>query len=48
MTSYPVQGAGLGLRRDFLDQALALPPDRVAFWELAPENSEHFSREPPC
>jgi len=38
MTSYPVQGAGLGLRRDFLDQALALPPDRVAFWELAPEN----------
>ncbi len=38
MKSYPVAGAGLGLRRVFLDQALALPQGRVDFWEVAPEN----------
>lgn len=38
MTTYPIHGAGLGLRRDFLDQALTLPPQRVDFWEIAPEN----------
>jgi uncharacterized protein (UPF0276 family) len=38
MRSYPVEGAGLGLRRVFLDQALALPRGRVDFWEVAPEN----------
>jgi uncharacterized protein len=37
---YPVQGAGLGLRRDFMS---ALPaagpaPAPVSFWEIAPEN----------
>jgi uncharacterized protein (UPF0276 family) len=35
---YPVQGAGLGLRRRFLDQALELPEGEVDFWEVAPEN----------
>jgi uncharacterized protein (UPF0276 family) len=35
---YPVAGAGLGLRRVFLDQALALPEGQVDFWEVAPEN----------
>ncbi len=38
MKNYPVEGAGLGLRRVFLDEALALPPGRVDFWEVAPEN----------
>jgi uncharacterized protein len=33
-----IQGAGLGLRRVFLDDALALPEGRVDFWEIAPEN----------
>ena len=36
--TYPVAGAGLGLRRSFLDQALALPEGQVDFWEVAPEN----------
>jgi uncharacterized protein (UPF0276 family) len=36
--TYPVEGAGLGLRRTFLDQALALPEGQVDFWEVAPEN----------
>jgi uncharacterized protein len=31
-------GAGLGLRRAFLDQALEQPPGTVDFWEIAPEN----------
>lgn len=37
---FPVQGAGLGLRRDFLDDALAQSDlsDTVNFWEVAPEN----------
>lgn len=38
MHDYPVKGAGLGLRRDFLDQALELPVGEVGFWEVAPEN----------
>ena len=38
MKQYPVQGAGLGLRRSFLDEALDLPDGRVDFWEVAPEN----------
>jgi uncharacterized protein len=32
------KGAGLGLRRSFLDQALELPVTAVDFWEIAPEN----------
>lgn len=32
------KGAGLGLRRTFLDQALELPDAAVDFWEIAPEN----------
>lgn len=36
--SYPVHGAGLGLRRDFIDAAAEQPPSRVDFWEVAPEN----------
>ncbi len=35
---YPVQGAGLGLRREFLDELAAAPPSRVNFYEIAPEN----------
>jgi uncharacterized protein (UPF0276 family) len=38
MRQYLVEGAGLGLRRQFLDQALALPEGQVDFWEIAPEN----------
>ncbi len=38
MYPYPVEGAGLGLRRSFLDDALALPGGEVDFWEVAPEN----------
>jgi uncharacterized protein len=32
------KGAGLGLRRTFLDQALELAEGAVDFWEIAPEN----------
>lgn len=35
---YPVQGAGLGLRRGLMDQLMADPPDDVDFLEVAPEN----------
>lgn len=37
---YPVKGAGLGLRRDFLDDALKQTnlAKTVDFWEVAPEN----------
>lgn len=35
---YPVHGAGLGLRRDFLGAAAEHPPAGVDFWEVAPEN----------
>ncbi len=35
---FPVHGAGLGLRRAFLDAAIEAPPPQVGFWEVAPEN----------
>ena len=35
---FPVRGAGLGLRRSFLDAAVESPPSAVEFWEIAPEN----------
>ena len=35
---YPVHGAGLGLRRSFLDAVAEQPPRQVRFWEVAPEN----------
>lgn len=38
MRQYLIEGAGLGLRRKFLDQALVLPEGQVDFWEIAPEN----------
>lgn len=41
--SFPYRGAGLGLRRDFLDDALQLSSDHgVDFWEVAPENWMHL------
>jgi uncharacterized protein (UPF0276 family) len=36
--SYPVHGAGLGLRRDFLRAVAEDTPGQVGFWEIAPEN----------
>lgn len=36
--TFPVHGAGLGLRRSFLDAAAQQPPAAVDFWEIAPEN----------
>jgi len=33
-----IQGAGLGLRRDLVDQLLDLPVYKPAFVEFAPEN----------
>lgn len=36
--SIPVHGAGLGLRRSFLDAVADRPPPVVDFWEIAPEN----------
>ena len=38
---YPVQGAGLGLRRPMLDKLMANPPDEIDFMEVAPENWIH-------
>lgn len=35
---YPVQGAGLGLRHELIDQLQAEPPEQVSFLEIAPEN----------
>lgn len=35
---YPVHGAGLGLRRDFIAAASERSPAQVDFWEVAPEN----------
>jgi len=35
---YPVNGAGLGLRRGLMDRLMAEPPDDVDFMEVAPEN----------
>jgi len=36
--TYPVHGAGLGLRRAFIAAAAEQPRAEVAFWEVAPEN----------
>ena len=36
--SYPVHGAGLGLRRSFMDAVVSNPPSGVDFMEVAPEN----------
>lgn len=33
-----VHGAGLGLRRSFLDTIIEHPPEQVGFYEVAPEN----------
>lgn len=38
MKSFPVDGAGLGLRRSLLDELLDLTTDDVQFMEVAPEN----------
>ena len=35
---YPVHGAGLGLRRSFIDAVVEQSPAQVDFWEVAPEN----------
>jgi uncharacterized protein (UPF0276 family) len=40
-SQYPVQGAGLGLRRPLADKLMANPPDDVDFMEIAPENWIH-------
>ncbi|NOX68768.1 MAG: DUF692 domain-containing protein [Gammaproteobacteria bacterium] len=39
--NYPVSGAGLGLRRGFIDKLMAAPPTEVDFMEVAPENWIH-------
>ncbi len=38
---YPVQGAGLGLRRPIMNQLMKNPPENVDFMEVAPENWIH-------
>ena len=35
---YPVQGAGLGLRRSLMDALSERAPDSIGFYEIAPEN----------
>ena len=40
-SQYPVQGAGLGLRRPIADKLMAAPPSDVDFMEVAPENWIH-------
>ena len=40
-SKYPVQGAGLGLRRPIADKLMADPPADVDFMEIAPENWIH-------
>jgi len=40
-SQYPVQGAGLGLRRPIADKLMAAPPADVDFMEVAPENWIH-------
>ncbi|CAA9892078.1 conserved hypothetical protein [Candidatus Methylobacter favarea] len=37
-TPYKVHGAGLGLRRSFLNQILEASPQNIGFYEVAPEN----------
>lgn len=39
---YPVEGVGLGLRRDFFDEVLEKPDFNVDFMEIAPENWLNF------
>lgn len=36
--AFPVSGAGLGLRRGFIDRLMADPPQDIDFMEVAPEN----------
>lgn len=38
MSLVNLQGAGLGLRREMLDELLPVLPAEVDFWEVAPEN----------
>ena len=38
MNTYPVHGAGLGLRREAMKDMAASPLDKVSFMEVAPEN----------
>jgi uncharacterized protein (UPF0276 family) len=38
MNGFPVQGAGLGLRRAFIGPLAEHPPESVGFYEIAPEN----------
>jgi uncharacterized protein len=38
MNTYKVQGAGLGLRREFIDELESQVPDSLNFFEVAPEN----------
>ncbi len=40
--NYPVEGVGLGLRRDFFDEVLQRPDLPIDFMEIAPENWLHF------
>ncbi len=40
-SQYPVQGAGLGLRRPLADKLMAHPPSDIDFMEIAPENWIH-------
>ena len=40
-SQYPVQGAGLGLRRPIADKLMADPPTDIDFMEVAPENWIH-------
>jgi uncharacterized protein (UPF0276 family) len=40
-SQYPVQGAGLGLRRPLANKLMADPPTEVDFMEIAPENWIH-------
>ncbi len=37
-TTYPVHGAGLGLRRSIMDPLADPFPSQVDFMEIAPEN----------
>lgn len=41
MNHYPVHGAGLGLRRDIIDEMADSPLQGVSFMEVAPENWIH-------
>jgi uncharacterized protein (UPF0276 family) len=40
-SQYPVNGAGLGLRRPLIDRLMAEPPSDIDFMEVAPENWIH-------